>query len=116
MADLTQVSDPRAMSTRPVARGRMIPRVSFVEQSVLVPNPGFSYTPGQPSSHREVRMCLIGLVLALSLVFAPVAADAQQGGRIYRIGVLLAASPSTSAPNLDAFREGLRELGHVEGQ
>jgi putative ABC transport system substrate-binding protein len=58
----------------------------------------------------------IGLVLAFSLAFAPVAADAQQSERIYRIGVLLAASPSTSAPNLDAFREGLRALGHVEGQ
>jgi putative tryptophan/tyrosine transport system substrate-binding protein len=58
----------------------------------------------------------IGLVLLFSLAFAPVAAEAQQAGRIYRIGVLLAASPSTAAPNLDAFREGLRELGHVEGQ
>ena len=62
-------------------------------------------------------MRLIGLVLVFSLAFAPVAAEGQQaGGRIYRIGVLLAASPSTAAPNLDAFREGLRELGHVEGQ
>jgi putative tryptophan/tyrosine transport system substrate-binding protein len=59
---------------------------------------------------------LIGLVLVCSLAFAPVAAEAQQAGRIYRIGVLLASSPSTAAPNLDAFREGLRELGHVEGQ
>jgi putative ABC transport system substrate-binding protein len=62
-------------------------------------------------------MRLIGLVLVFSLAFAPVAAEGQQAeGRIYRIGVLLAASPSTAAPNLDAFREGLRELGHVEGQ
>jgi ABC-type uncharacterized transport system substrate-binding protein len=61
-------------------------------------------------------MRLIGLVLAFSLTFGPVAAEAQQAGRIYRIGILLAASPSTPAPNLDAFREGLRELGHVEGQ
>src|SRR6266566_1950952 len=60
-------------------------------------------------------MRLIGLVLAFSLAFAPVAAGAQQSERIYRIGVLLAASQSTQAPNLDAFREGLRALGHVEG-
>jgi len=58
----------------------------------------------------------IGLVLALSLALAPVATNAPQAGSIYRIGVLLAASPSTSAPNLAAFREGLRALGHVEGQ
>ncbi|PYN83482.1 MAG: hypothetical protein DMD96_02235 [Candidatus Rokuibacteriota bacterium] len=45
----------------------------------------------------------------------PLAADDQRGRRRAG-GVLLAASPSTPAANLDAFREGLRELGHVEGQ
>jgi putative tryptophan/tyrosine transport system substrate-binding protein len=60
---------------------------------------------------REFVTIIGGSMLATSL-----AAEAQQAGRIYRIGVLQAASPSTAAPNLDAFREGLRELGHVEGQ
>jgi putative ABC transport system substrate-binding protein len=60
---------------------------------------------------REFVTIIVGSMLATSL-----AAEAQQAGRIYRIGVLLAASPSIATPNLDAFREGLRELGHVEGQ
>ena len=53
--------------------------------------------------------------ITLGLLAAPLAAEAQQAGKIYRIGFLL---PSTSAdPSiLDAFREGLRELGYVEGR
>jgi putative ABC transport system substrate-binding protein len=32
-----------------------------------------------------------------------------------RIGFLGAASPSTFAPRLEAFRQGLRDFGYVEG-
>jgi putative tryptophan/tyrosine transport system substrate-binding protein len=45
----------------------------------------------------------------------PLAARAQQGKRIPRIGVLLFGTPDTD-PNLPAFLRGLRELGYVEGQ
>ena len=53
--------------------------------------------------------------LAGGLLAAPLAPGAQPTGKIYRIGFL---SPSTSAdPSiLDAFREGLREFGYVEGR
>jgi len=44
----------------------------------------------------------------------PLAAHAQQGKRIPRIGVLLFGTPDTD-PNLPAFLRGLRELGYVEG-
>ena len=49
------------------------------------------------------------------LLAAPLAVAGQPTGKIYRIGFL---SPSASAdPSiLDAFREGLRELGYVEGR
>ena len=43
----------------------------------------------------------------------PLAARAQQGKRIARIGVLLFGTPD-SDPNLSAFLRGLRELGYVE--
>src|SRR5205814_5285489 len=43
------------------------------------------------------------------------AAEAQKAGKVYRIGVLDPA-PVVPNANLDAFREGLRELGYVEGQ
>jgi putative tryptophan/tyrosine transport system substrate-binding protein len=58
-------------------------------------------------------MRLIGLLLALGLVFAPLAAEAQPAVRVPRVGIV---SPPPHAPALDAFRRGLSELGYVEGQ
>jgi putative tryptophan/tyrosine transport system substrate-binding protein len=40
----------------------------------------------------------------------------QQTGKVSRIGFLSLTSPSDRPPLLDAFRQGLRELGWVEGQ
>jgi putative ABC transport system substrate-binding protein len=54
---------------------------------------------------------LIGL--ALSLLFALcLPAEAQQSAKIPRIGLLLQASPTE--PQVEAFRQGLRDLGYVE--
>ena len=50
------------------------------------------------------------------LLVAPLAADAQQAGKVSRIGFLGVRSPSDTAPQLDPFRQGLRDLGWVEGQ
>ena len=50
------------------------------------------------------------------LLAAPRAAEAQPAGRVPRIGFLGTRSPSDTSPYLDAFRQGLRELGRVEGQ
>src|SRR6266566_2244690 len=57
-------------------------------------------------------MRLIGLVLALSLALEPLAAEAQQKGKVYRIGLLSIATVTY----IDAFRQGLRDLGYVEGR
>jgi putative ABC transport system substrate-binding protein len=54
--------------------------------------------------------------VALGLLAAPLAAEAQPAGKVYRIGYLGNGNPTQSAPTLDAFRQGLRELGWVEGQ
>ena len=43
-------------------------------------------------------------------------AEAQQPTKIPRIGYLAAASPSANAARIEAFRQGLRELGYVEGK
>ena len=61
-------------------------------------------------------MRLIGLAVILSLTLAPLAAEAQSAGKVYRIGILETRSTAMNAANLDAFRQGLRELGYVEGQ
>ena len=60
----------------------------------------------------------IGLLitLALSFLWALLATHAQPPGRIPRIGVLVFQSAQTAAPFLAAFRQGLRELGYLEGQ
>ena len=42
--------------------------------------------------------------------------EAQTDGKIYRIGILETVAPSQNASNLDALRQGLRELGYVEKQ
>jgi len=54
--------------------------------------------------------------LASGLLAAPLAAQAQQPGKVYRIGMLERTSPATNAANFEAFRRGLRELGYVEGK
>jgi putative tryptophan/tyrosine transport system substrate-binding protein len=54
-------------------------------------------------------------VLGGMAVACPLAARAQSPGKIWRIGVLETTSLSLNA-NFDAFRQGLRELGYVEGR
>jgi len=61
-------------------------------------------------------MRLIGLAVVLSLVLAPDAAEAQQPPRVARVGWMSLATPTAPALNLDVFRQGLRDLGYVEGQ
>jgi ABC-type uncharacterized transport system substrate-binding protein len=41
---------------------------------------------------------------------------AQQPAKIPRIGFLIASSASAMAPRMEAFQEGLRELGYVQGK
>jgi putative ABC transport system substrate-binding protein len=43
-------------------------------------------------------------------------AYAQQPPKVYRIGILVAGSVATHSRRIDAFRQGLRELGYVEGK
>jgi putative ABC transport system substrate-binding protein len=60
-------------------------------------------------------MRLIGLAVVLAL--ALVASDAEaQPAPIRRIGFLNPASPAPMGPMLEAFRQGLREQGWIEGQ
>ena len=54
--------------------------------------------------------------LAGGLLAAPLAAQAQQAGKVYRIGILEAIPATQNAANLAALRRGLRDLGYVEGR
>jgi putative ABC transport system substrate-binding protein len=57
--------------------------------------------------------CLAVGVMLFALSFP---ASAQQPKKVPRIGFLNASSPSSVAARVDAFRQGLRELGYVEGK
>ncbi len=66
-----------------------------------------------------MRLRTIGLisVLAFGLLAAPLRTEAQQAEKVYRIGILDYRGRSiTTHPRYVAFRQGLRELGYVEGQ
>ncbi len=60
-------------------------------------------------------MCHV-LALALLLAALPLAAQAQQATKAARIGYLSPASAAADASHKEAFRQGLRALGYVEGQ
>ena len=63
------------------------------------------------------RRAFLGTV-AGGIVAAPLAVEAQPAGKVPRIGFLVAASASDSAYAglIEAFRQGLRDLGYVEGR
>jgi putative ABC transport system substrate-binding protein len=60
---------------------------------------------------RGVWTALCALLLVLCV---PV--EAQQPKKLARVGYLAAVSAAADAPRLEAFRQGLRDLGYVEGQ
>jgi|SRR5215831_6232908 len=62
------------------------------------------------------KKILLSVVAAIIIPFV-YQADAQQRGKIPRIGILLPSAPNTAADaNLEAFRQGLRDLGYVDGR
>src|SRR5262249_13843856 len=59
--------------------------------------------------------CLVTLIL--SLLATPLVTDAQQAPKVHRIGRLRPGSaPAGLGPAGEDFRQGLRDLGYVEGK
>lgn len=58
-----------------------------------------------------LRILSAGALAAVSLLAA-----AQQPGKVYRIGYVSSGAPTDGVSNLEAFKQGLRELGWMEGQ
>ena len=54
--------------------------------------------------------------LLTTVLLGTVSAQAQQPTKVPRIGYLSAVSPSANLARREAFRQGLRELGYVEGK
>ncbi len=59
---------------------------------------------------------LVGILLALGVLITPVDAAAEAERKVDRIGVLDVVPEASNAANVRAFRQGLKELGYVEGQ
>src|SRR5262245_27023890 len=88
-------STQRCLSVSPCERGAP-PTAHLQEQAML---------------RHLVWIPLCALLLALG---RPV--EAQQPKKIMRLGYLAAVSAAADAPRLEAFRQGLRDLGYIEGQ
>ena len=56
------------------------------------------------------------IVVAAVMLTVAMVANAQQPTKVPWIGYLSSDSPSTIAVRIEAFRQGLRELGNVEGK
>ncbi len=54
--------------------------------------------------------------VTLSLLAVPLAVQAQQAGKVYRVGFLGHSTAALEANLVGPFREGLRDFGYVEGQ
>ncbi len=65
-----------------------------------------------------MTLTLVRVVIALvaTLVLTPAVGVAQPGAKPYRVGVLWFTFPEVSAPFFEALRQGLAELGYVEGR
>jgi putative ABC transport system substrate-binding protein len=65
---------------------------------------------------RTMRRLASILVFGIALVLCASSSDAQQPGKVFRVGVLLFPSAQSVESRLNAFREGLRDLGYQEGR
>jgi hypothetical protein len=85
---------------------KKVPRIGFLF--------GSPFPLARPASSHSARGSSI-LVAAVLLVVAFIA-EAQQPTKVPRIGFLSLNSPAALAARIEAFRQGLRELGYEEGK
>jgi putative tryptophan/tyrosine transport system substrate-binding protein len=79
------------------------PVVSRVEPSVI---------QKRPRGRKWAR--LVAIVIAVT--FGGAVAQAQQPTKVLRVGFLLGSSPSALTERTEGFRQGLRDLGYLEGK
>jgi len=64
-----------------------------------------------------MKLRTTGLIssLALGLLAAPLQTEGQEPGKVYRIAILAPGRPGPQE-TIDGLRQGLRDLGYIEGQ
>ena len=76
-----------------------------------------SDNPKSKSGPADQNLKSVGLVtLIIAFVICGVAVEAQQPSKVPRIGYLIAPALSANATRIEALRQGLRELGYIEGK
>ena len=63
-----------------------------------------------------MRRKFFGLALCAMLFALCFDAEAQQPKKVPRVGFLGTASPAAASARIEALRQGLRELGYVDGK
>src|SRR5262249_30039033 len=78
-------------------------------------DPAVPASAGRSGDRVVERRAFFG-TLTGGLLAAPLAAEAQQAAKVFRIGFLGSGGPADHAPRVDSFRQGLRDLGYIEGR
>jgi putative ABC transport system substrate-binding protein len=70
------------------------------------------------SRGKKVRPAILGITVAAGALLSAASfpTEAQPDTKVYRIGVLETVGAASNVANLSAFRQGLGELGYVEGR
>ena len=64
----------------------------------------------------RLRPVTLVVIFVLGLLAGPLPAEAQQAGKVYRIGYIFSGIAARDKSLLAAFQQGLQELGYVEGK
>jgi putative tryptophan/tyrosine transport system substrate-binding protein len=73
--------------------------------------------PGQAISNSGKNRGMKTVLLLIGFILSPIKpAEAQQPGKVARVGYVSVRGASSQAPLLEAFKQGLRELGYIEGK
>ena len=104
------LKDIKTPSVRPEPR-RRTPTEFFSSLLLKIFDSSPLECKGNSMSKRNFVFALGAIFLTLSFP-----CEAQQPTKIPRIGRLIGSSPSAVSTRYEAFREGLRELGYVEGK
>src|SRR5512144_970814 len=75
-----------------------------------IETPSLTQNSALIAQHSVLCAALCAMLFALC-----VSAEAQQPAKVYRIGYL-SGGLASSSPDIEAFRQGLRDLGYVEGK
>ena len=62
-----------------------------------------------------MRQLIASAALLALTIIAPFSAEAQQSGKIHRIGFLSPNTPAIVSDSVEALRTGLRDLGYFDG-